>query len=177
MKKKLKLMPRITTAASTFPYLELASLVVSTVELAEADDEVLEVLDPVGVAVEVRLEELVTVELEEEVALVGAGFWKGGEGSEVEAGLEPEEVESDVVEDPDAADPVAAEAAELTSLDTFEPEAVALEAVAEAEAEEEEDTVEFEISILSYEPVMSPYLYEVAPELASSMVTLLTDMV
>jgi len=89
----------------------------------------------------------------------------------VETGLEPDDValSDSVVEDPDAV------AAEVATRDTAEPEAVA---VADAEADAEADTEpESEISMLSYEPVISPYVYEVAPVLASSMVTLLTYMV
>jgi len=139
--------------------------VVWTAALAELDDddEEEEDLDPVGVAVEVRLEELVELDL-------GAGSWKGGGVIEVETGLEPEVVDSSDLVD---ADPEAV-AADVATRDTAEPDAVA---VAEADTEADELTLEFEMSILSYEPVMSPYVYEVAPVEASSMVTLLTYMV
>jgi len=73
----------------------------------EADDELEDfvVLDPVGLADEVRFEDVV---LE-----TGAGSWKEGETLEVEEGVEPEEVES-FVEPEEATDAIADEAEDET---------------------------------------------------------------
>jgi len=92
----------------------------------------------------------------------------------VEEGLEPEEelVSSEVVE-VEPVEPVATEAA----LDTTEaPELAVADADTDELLEEESEVPSVEILILSYEPVSSPYVYEVAPVLASSIVTLLTYM-
>lgn len=138
--------PRTTTAMSMVPYRELASLLLVRVELEEAEaededeslDDLVVELEPVGVPDVVRFDEDVTLE---------AGFKKGGVvGAEEDA--EPDEEEFD----PDEEDEE-----ELEDVDPdAEAEEADPEAVAEAEALKLEEVPEVEMSMLSYEPVISP---------------------
>lgn len=148
--------PRTTTAMSMDPYREPASLVVVRTVLAEAEAEAVDLvveLESVGVPEVVRFDDDVVLE---------AGSWKGGvelgvedsepEDVEFDPDLAPEELEDD--EDAEAADPDAVEE---------DPEAAEDDAVAVAEALTLEEEPSFEISMLCHEPVLSPYVYEVAP--------------